>query len=253
MQTSSAGVEFYTAPGVLPEGTALTNATGAYGLAISEHMLGMLLMIDKKLELYRDGQRQELWASQGNVRSVYGAHVLVLGMGDIGGSFGRLCKAMGARVTGVRRTNTAKPDYADQVRLMEDLDQLLPEADVVAVTLPGTPATRNLLSRERISRMKPGAVVLNVGRGYIIDTEALCDGLESGHLGGAGLDVTDPEPLPAGHRLWQLPTAVVTPHVSGGYHLQETHNRIAGIFAENLRRFVNGEALKNQVDLAAGY
>lgn len=253
MQTSSAGVEFYTAPGVLPEGTALTNATGAYGLAISEHMLGMLLMIDKKLELYRDGQRQELWASQGNVRSVYGAHVLVLGMGDIGGSFGRLCKAMGARVTGVRRTNTAKPDYADQVRLMEDLDQLLPEADVVAVTLPGTPATRNLLSRERISRMKPGAVVLNVGRGYIIDTEALCDGLESGHLGGAGLDVTDPEPLPAGHRLWQLPTAVVTPHVSGGYHLQETHNRIAGIFAENLRRFVKGEALKNQVDLAAGY
>ena len=118
--------------------------------------------------------------------------------------------------------------------------------------LPGRAAPK-LLRREDLSIMKPGAVVLNVGRGYIIDTEALCDGLESGHLGGAGLDVTDPEPLPAGHRLWQLPTAVVTPHVSGGYHLQETHNRIAGIFAENLRRFVKGEALKNQVDLAAGY
>lgn len=253
MQTSSAGVEPYIQPGVLRPGARLTNAAGAYGLAISEHMLGMLLMIEKKLELYRDGQKAELWAGQGNVRSVYGAHVLVLGMGDIGGSFGRLCKAMGAHVIGVRRTNTAKPDYADQVCLMEDLDRLLPQADVVAVTLPGTPATRGLLSRERIGRMKPGAVVLNVGRGYIIDTEALCDALENGRLGGAGLDVTDPEPLPPGHRLWQLPTAVVTPHVSGGYHLQETHNRIARIFTENLRRFTGGEALKNQVDLAAGY
>ncbi len=253
MQTSSAGVEPYVAPGVLPAGAALTNATGAYGLAISEHMLGMLLMIFKKLELYRDAQKEGLWASQGNVRSLYGATVLVLGMGDIGGSFGRLCKAMGARVIGVRRTPGAKPDYADEVCLTADLDRLLPQADVVAATLPGTPATRGMLGRDRIGNMKPGAVVLNVGRGYVVDTEALCDALESGHLGGAGLDVTDPEPLPQGHRLWRLPTAVVTPHVSGGYHLQETHNRIIEIFAENLRRFATGEPLKNQVDLAAGY
>ena len=253
MQTSSAGVEPYTRPGVLEPGIALTNATGAYGLAISEHMLGMLLMVLKKLELYRDAQREERWAGQGNVRSVYGATVLVLGMGDIGGDFARLCKAMGAYVIGVRRANRAKPDYADEVRLIGDLDGLLPRADVVAVTLPGTPATRGLLDRETIGKMKPGAVVLNVGRGYVIDTEALCDALESGHLGGAGLDVTDPEPLPPGHRLWKLPTAVVTPHVSGGYHLQETHNRIVGIFVENLRHFVKGEPLRNQVDFATGY
>lgn len=253
MQTSSAGVEPYTRPGVLGQNVTLTNATGAYGLAISEHMLGMLLMVLKKLELYRDVQNEERWAGQGNVRSVYGATVLVLGMGDIGGDFGRLCKAMGAYVIGVRRTNTAKPDYADEVRLTAELDELLPRADVVAVTLPGTPATRGLLDRARIGKMKPGAVVLNVGRGYIVDTEALCDALESGHLGGAGLDVTDPEPLPPGHRLWKLPTAVVTPHVSGGYHLQETHNRIVGIFADNLRHFMNGEPLRNQVDFATGY
>lgn len=110
-----------------------------------------------------------------------------------------------------------------------------------------------MLGRERIERMKPGAVVLNVGRGYIIDTEALCDALESGHLGGAGLDVTEPEPLPKGHRLWGLPTAVITPHVSGGYHLPETHERIIGIFADNLGRFLRGEALRNTVDFATGY
>ena len=253
VQTSSAGVEAYTKPGVLSEGAVLTNATGAYGLAISEHMLGMLLEIFKKLELYRDAQREEDWRSQGNVRSVYGSTVLVLGMGDIGGDFARLCKAMGAYVIGVRRTDTRVPDFAHEVHLTGELDELLPRANVVAVTLPGTPATQGLISRERIARMKPGAVVLNVGRGSVLDTEALCDALESGQLGGAGLDVTDPEPLPRGHRLWQIPTAVVTPHVSGGYHLLETHERIVGIFAENLRHFLAGEPMRNVIDFATGY
>lgn len=253
MQTSSAGVEFYLQPGVLPKGAILTNATGAYGLAISEHMLGMLLMIFKKLELYRDAQRQSIWQSQGTVRSVFGSTVLVLGIGDIGSEFAKLCKAMGAYVIGLRRTDGEKPDYVDEIHLTDDVDTLLPRADVVAVTLPGTPATRNLLNRERLSKMKSGAVVLNVGRGSIIDTEALCDGLESGQLGGAGLDVTDPEPLPGGHRLWNIPTAVVTPHVSGGYHLPETHQRIVNIFSENLRRFLEEKPLMNVVDPGTGY
>lgn len=253
LQTSSAGVEFYTAPGVMPKGAVLTNATGAYGLAISEHMLGMLLMIFKKLELYRDAQLKEDWSGRGEVRTLMGATVLVMGMGDIGGSFGRLCKAMGAYVIGLRRTDGRKPDYADEVHLTGELDALLPRADVVAVTLPGTSGTRGMLGRERIGMMKPGAVVLNVGRGYIIDTEALCDALESGRLGGAGLDVTEPEPLPKGHRLWGLPTALITPHVSGGYHLKETHDRIVDIFAENLGRFLRGEKLRNQVDFETGY
>jgi len=253
LQTSSAGVEWYTRPGVMPAGAVLTNATGAYGLAISEHMLGMLLMIFKKLELYRDAQNRQEWGSQGEVRTLVGATVLVLGMGDIGGSFARLCKAMGAYVIGLRRTDSIKPDYADEVHLTGELDRLLPRADVVAVTLPGTPETKGMLGRERLGMMKQGAVVLNVGRGYIIDTEALCDALESGHLGGAGLDVTEPEPLPPGHRLWSLPTAVVTPHVSGGYHLQETHKGIVRIFVENLGRYLRGEPLRNQVDFATGY
>lgn len=253
LQTNSAGVEPYIVPGVLAEHTMLTNATGAYGLAISEHMLGMLLEIMKKLELYRDEQQRENWQSRGAVSSVYGSTVLVLGMGDIGGEFGMRCKALGAKVLGVRRKNAEKPEYADEVHLIEDLDELLPRADVVAVTLPGTAATKGLIGRERIAKMKDGAVLLNVGRGYIVDTDALCDALESGKLSGAGLDVTEPEPLPRGHRLWKIPTAVVTPHISGFYHLKETHERIVRIFAENLERFRKGEPLKNQVDFATGY
>ena len=253
LQTNSAGVEAYIQPGVLAGDTLLTNATGAYGLAIAEHMLGMLLELFKKLELYRDAQKSGAWQSQGAVKAVYGSTVLVLGMGDIGGEFAARCKALGAKVIGVRRSLRPCPEYADEVHLLEDLDSLLPHADVVAITLPGTDATRGLMSRERLAKMKEGAVLLNVGRGFIVDTEALCDALERGHLSGAGVDVTDPEPLPPTHRLWNIPTAVVTPHISGFYHLRETHERIVGIFLENLRHFQAGEPLRNLVDFATGY
>lgn len=253
LQTNSAGVEAYIQPGVLAGDTLLTNATGAYGLAIAEHMLGMLLELFKKLELYRDAQKSGAWQSQGAVKAVYGSTVLVLGMGDIGGEFAARCKALGAKVIGVRRSPRPCPEYADEVHLLEDLDSLLPQADVVAITLPGTDATRGLMSRERLAKMKEGAVLLNVGRGFIVDTEALCDALERGHLSGAGVDVTDPEPLPPTHRLWNIPTAVVTPHISGFYHLRETHERIVGIFLENLRHFQAGEPLRNLVDFATGY
>ena len=253
LQCNSAGVEPFLQPGVLHSKTLLTNATGAYGLAISEHMLGMLLEIFKKLHLYRDAQHQHQWQSLGQVRSIEGSTVLVLGMGDIGGEFARRVKALGAHVIGVRRTDTRCPDYADEVHLTADLDQLLPLADVVAVSLPGTRETAGLLDRRRIALMKEGAVVLNVGRGSIIDTEALCDALESGHLGGAGLDVTDPEPLPVEHRLWDIPNAVITPHISGFYHLPETLERIVRISAANLKAYTEGLPLKNLVDFSTGY
>ncbi|MCH5353018.1 MAG: D-2-hydroxyacid dehydrogenase [Acutalibacter sp.] len=253
MQTGSAGVEGYLKLPIWKRGTILTNSTGAYGLAISEHMLGTLLEILKKLELYRDAQKTGSWNSQGRVKSIWNSTVLVLGMGDIGSEFGKRCKALGAKVIGIRRTDRAKPDFADEVATLEKLDDLLPQADVVAITLPGTEATKNLFHRERMERMKDGAVLLNVGRGSIVDTEALCDALESGKLWGAGLDVTDPEPLPPDHRLWSIPTAVITPHVSGYYHLKETHERIFTLFAENLKRFLAEEPLHNQIDLSAGY
>ena len=251
LQLQSAGAENYAAQ--MPKGAVLTNATGAYGLAISEYMIAAALMLMKGLHLYRDNQRQGLWKDEGKVRSFQGATVLSVGMGDIGGEFAARCKALGAKVIGVRRSPRPCPEYADEVHLLEDLDSLLPQADVVAITLPGTDATRGLMSRERLAKMKEGAVLLNVGRGFIVDTEALCDALERGHLSGAGVDVTDPEPLPPTHRLWNIPTAVVTPHISGFYHLRETHERIVGIFLENLRHFQAGEPLRNLVDFATGY
>lgn len=253
LQLNSAGADMYVQKGVLKEGVILTNATGAYGLAISEHMIGVLLEIFKKLHYYRDNQNSNLWKDEGEVKSIYGSTVLIVGLGDIGGEFGKKIKALGGYTIGIRRSDTNKPDYLDELYLLDKLDEVLPKADVVALSLPGTKETYKLFSAEKLSKMKDGAVLINVGRGTAIDTEALCDALESGKLMGAALDVTDPEPLPSGHRLWNIKNAIITPHISGDYHLKETHNRIVRIATENMRLFLKGEKLKNIVDFSTGY
>lgn len=253
LQLNSAGTDGYTAPGVLPEGALLTNATGAYGLAISEHMLGCLLMLMKKLHLYHLEQQDQHWSDHGQVTSIYGAKTLVVGLGDIGGEFAQRMHALGSSVTGIRRNKTAKPDYLDALYQMDALMDCLKDADIVASSLPGTKETLRIFDREAFAAMKPGAFFLNVGRGTAVDSDALAEALNSGHLAGAAVDVTDPEPLPAGHPLWSAKNVLITPHISGNYHLQETHERIIRIAAENLRRFLAGETLKNMVDFSTGY
>jgi len=251
VQLSSAGVNDYMR--VLPESTLLTNMTGAFGLAISEYMVAVLTMMVKKLHLYRDNQNRGVWLDEGKVKKIEGSTVLVVGLGDIGGDFARRMKALGAYVIGVRRANPEKPDYVDELHLFDDLDELLPRADAVTLSLPSTPATYHLFDAGRLAKMKPGAFFVNVGRGDAVVTDDLCDALESGHLGGAAVDVTEPEPLPEGHRLWGIRSAIVTPHVSGFYHLDETYERSVNIAAENLARFVNGQELLSLVDRATGY
>jgi len=252
LQTNSAGVDGYL-DGCLPKNAVLTNATGAYGLAISEYMLAVWLEQMKKLHTYRDVQHTSTWKDLGPVTSAWESTVLVLGLGDIGGEFAKRAKALGAYVIGVRRKGTDKPDYVDELILTEKLDEYLPKADCVAITLPGTKETKGMFGAERLAKMKDGAILLNVGRGMTVDSDALVDALESGKLSGAGVDVTDPEPLPADHPLWKQENAVITPHVSGGFHLEETHNRIIRIMAENLRAFCAGKPLKNVVDFETGY
>lgn len=253
LQLQSAGVGEYAEDGVLPDGAVLTNASGAYGLAISEYMVGVLLELYKKLHLYRDNQAESRWSSQGKVKSIYNSTALVVGAGDIGCEFAKRVKALGAYTIGIRRRNIQKPDYLDELYLMDKLKELLPRADIVALSLPGTSLTTRIINRETLKLMKHDAVLINVGRGSAVDTDALCDSLESGHLWGAALDVTDPEPLPKDHRLWKIKNAVITPHISGGYSLQETYNRIFRICADNLEAFANGEGFINVVDRSAGY
>ena len=252
LQLTSAGTGDYCA--AVKPGVILANASGGYGLAISEHMLGMTLALMKHLTQYRDNQNQNVWQDAGTVCSIYGAQTLVVGLGDIGGEYAKRMCALGSHVVGIRRTVGEKPNYVEAVYTLDDLDALLCDADIVALSLPETPQTRGLFDATRISKMKDGAILLNVGRGSAIDTSALIAALQSGKLAGAGLDVTDPEPLPPDHPLWQCKNALITPHVSGGFHLEETLRRILKLAAHNMKVHFSGTGeLRSVVDLATGY
>ncbi len=253
IQLGSAGADGYTATGVLRAGAVLTNASGAYGLAISEHMIACLLFLMKKLDRYAADQASHAWQDHGGVASVWNSRTLVVGLGDIGGEFARRMHALGSRVTGIRRHIAPKPDYLEGLYQEDRLFDCLKEADVVASCLPGTKDTYKLYDKEAFAAMKEGAYFLNVGRGSTVDSLALADALNSGHLAGASVDVTDPEPLPPDHPLWDARNILITPHISGGDHLRETKERIVAIAADNLNRFVTGRPLCNVVDLTAGY
>lgn len=253
IQLGSAGVGEYIKEDVLRDGVILTNASGAYGLAISEYMLGVLLELYKKLHLYRENQIESNWHYEGPVKAVYNSTALIVGLGDIGGEFAKRLKALGAYTIGIRRSDANKPDYLDELHFMDELETLLPRADIVALSLPATKLTERIINRKTLGLMKQDAVLINVGRGNAIDTNALCDALESGHILGAALDVTDPEPLPKDHRLWKIKNAIITPHVFGGYSLAETHERIIKISASNLEAFLNNKSLVSVVDFSAGY
>lgn len=253
LQLNSAGADQYTKEGILNKGVILTNSTGAYGLAVSEHMLAMLLELLKKLHIYRDNQNKRLWKSEGRVKSIYNSKVLIVGLGDIGCKFGEMIKSLGGYTIGIKRRESKKPSYIDELYLNDKLDELLPQSDIVALCLPATTETHRLFDKERISNMKKGSILLNVGRGISVDTEALCDAIENNHLSGAGLDVVDPEPLPSSHRIWGLENVVITPHISGWYNLSETYERIFEISLDNLERFLNNDELFNIVDFNTGY
>ena len=251
-QISWAGADGVLAGG-LPENVLLTNASGAYGLAVSEHMVAATLALLKRLHQYARLQAAHDWRLLGSVRSVEGARVLVLGVGDIGGSYARKMKALGACTVGVKRTPGEKPDWLNELHTMDALDELLPSADIVAMALPGGRATDGLMDAHRFARMKQGAFLVNAGRGNSVDLDALKAALASGRLGGAALDVFDPEPLPADDPLWDDPRVIITPHASGKFLMRETAERVVRICGDNLRRYAHGEPLLHVVDRKLGY
>ena len=203
LQLNSSGADAYAAEGALAPEVILTNATGAYGLAISEHLLAATFFLKKKLGRYYINQKNREWKDEGQVTAIAGSRTLVLGLGSIGGDYARKMALLGSRVIGIRRTKAACPDYLEEIGTFEDIDRFLPEADIVAMALPNTPQTYHIMNEERLSGMKRGSILLNVGRGTAIDQDALVKVLRNGPLAGASIDVTDPEPLPEDHPLWR--------------------------------------------------
>ena len=253
LQLESAGTDAYIKPGVLSSRTLLTNATGAYNKAVAEHAFALTLMLMKKLYLYRDEQRRAHWSDHGTVSSLSNATAAIVGLGDIGLHYARLVKAMGAKVIGVKRRLSACPEGVDELAMTQDLDNVLPRADVVMSVLPNTAATRYIYTDRRFNLMKNSALFINCGRGNAVAPEVLCRALSEHKIAAAAVDVTEPEPLNADSPLWALENLVITPHISGGFHLPETFERIVDISVENLSTFLEGQELRNVVDFATGY
>jgi len=254
VQLYSSGTNGYTEEGALKAGVRLTNATGSYGVAIAEHMLGQTLMLQKKFNLYMDKQRNEDFTIEKvGLKSIYGSTFIIVGYGDIGTAYGKAIKSLGGYVIGIKRNVYGDEQHADEVYAIEELDSVLGRGDVVATVVPGTLETFQLFNASRFRKMKDGAIFLNVGRGTAVDLNALCDALEIGKLSGAHLDVTDPEPLPKGHRAWKAPNLVITPHVSGNFYTEDTYNRFLEILRQNLENFSQNKSLINEVDFQTGY
>jgi len=251
------------AVGILPlanlakRGILVTNSRGIQAITMAEHVMGGLLLLSRKFNLMLAAQRDRRWIQNEFTREVWpwsvrGRSMTILGLGATGQEVARLAHAFGMRVTGIRRRlDRPVPPFVDQVVGHDQLALALRGCDVLVVSAPSVPETDRLVGAREIALLNPGAIIINVARGKIVDEAALIEGLQQGRLGGAVLDVFEQEPLSPGSPLWDLPNVVISPHSSG---VRPDHwNDVIDMFSENLRRFQHGEPLLNMVDCTAGY
>jgi len=254
IQTAAAGVDRVLTARLRASPVVVTNASGAHAANMAEHVMALMLGFARQLPLLRDAQQRQAWPPPPlpGLFEVEGQTALVVGLGAAGGEVARKALALGLKVTAVRRDPQAEgvPGLERTVGLAQ-LDEELPHADHVIVALPLTAETRGLFDAARIARMRPGAYLYNIARGALVDTAALLSALQSGHLAGAGLDVTDPEPLPAASPLWRLPQVVITCHTAGW--TPNSARRLVDITIDNLLRARAGRPLRNVVDPSLGY
>lgn len=255
IQMTWAGANKYTSAPDYPKGMELTSASGAYGCVISEYIVSGLLALTKKLFMYRAQMQQGGWYKLPEDDTLEGKRVLILGTGDIGRETAKKLKCFGAYTVGVCRTPGKEVPFFDEMDTIHQLDAQLPDADIVVIALPGTNETAGMFDAKRIEKMKQGAILANVGRGFIVNTDALTDALQKERLKGAVLDVTDPEPLQPDHPLRFMEQVVLTPHISGigwGENLF-TRKRILDIFGENIQRDRDNAPKRNVIDFGKGY
>ena len=251
----SAGVDYLMKPGTFAnEQCILTNSSGAYGVSIAEHMIAVSLMMMRKLTYSYEESLHGNWSRPVPQKSLKNSRITVLGTGDIGSSFAKRAKAFEPKkLIGVCRSGKSTETVYDEVYPIAGLDAVLPETDLLAMSLPDTAETKGVLSRERIALLPEGAYIVNVGRGSAIDEDALADSLDAGHLAGAALDVFRTEPLPKQSRLWTTKNLLITPHVAGNLTLEYTLDRNVEMFCEDLMRYREGKPLAHLVDRVRGY
>jgi len=248
----SAGVDEALSPEMLERPIALTNAKIIQGPEIADHAMAMLLALTRGLHRAIEGRKKEEWRPLLHEPvELRGKTALVVGLGGVGIQLAERAAAFGMRVVGVDAEDIPYHGALAEILRPEGFRDALLRADVLFLAAPLTPATRGLVGRDELARMKRGAYLINVCRGPLVDTDGLVDALREGRLAGAGLDVTDPEPLPKGHPLWQLENVIITPHIAGVS--DGVAARKLELVKDNLRRFARGLPLRNLVDKAKGY
>lgn len=257
VHTSAVAVETLCLPQLFARNVAVSNTRGVQAVPIAEHVMAVTLALAKQIPFVMENQQQARWAQNEFVGArlpwlLKGRTLGLIGVGTIGSEIARRAEAFGMRVIALRR----RPAYGtighvERVYGKADLEQFLGQCHVLVICAPLTTETLAMMGEEQFAQLPKGAVVINVGRAKILDTDALMNALDSGHLGGASLDVFPHEPLPADHRLWTTPNAILTPHTSG---FRQGHwEEVIDLFGDNLDRWLRGEPLKFQVLPELGY
>jgi phosphoglycerate dehydrogenase-like enzyme len=257
LQLSSAGATHVLFPEMIASDVIVTNSRGLYGVPIAEHLIGMMIILARQLHTaYRfqlEGKwpREEMFARSPTFLELHGSTAGIIGLGDIGLAVAERAKALGMRVLASKRHVGARPACVDELLGTDGLSYLLRESDFVIIAAPLTPETQGLIGEAELRAMKPTAYIFNVGRGAILQEAVLVRALKEGWIAGAGLDVTEVEPLPQESELFRLPNVVLTPHYSG---LRPNYwDHAVEIFRANLVKFLRGEPLDKVVDKRSGY
>lgn len=252
LQVTSAGVEGVLTPELKARDVVVTNAKIIQGPEISDHALAMLLALTRGLNVLIPARANEEWRREGYaLTELRGRTAVVVGLGGIGTQIAVRANAFGMKVVGVDPKDTPYLPFVEKTVPPDRLDEVLPQADVVFVAAPHTAKSEKMFGPRQFGLMPKGGYFIAVSRGKVYDMPALVSALETKHLAGAGVDVTDPEPLPKGHPLWKMENVIITPHIAG--RSDREHPRYIELYKENLKRFANGEPLLHVVDKEQGY
>ncbi len=249
IHVAAAGVDAVMTPEIASSNVVVTNARGVFNQAIAETVVGMMLVFAKDMITTLSLQSQRRWLHRDN-EMLAGRNALIIGAGEIGRAIGRSAASLGVEVIGMATSERQDKDFG-LVRSIDDLELLLPHADFVILVLPLTDHTRGIIGAKQLKLMKTSARLINVGRGQLLDEDALIGALQSGSLAGAALDVFQTEPLPVDSPLWAMPNVIVSPHMSADFH--GWLEALADQFLENLDRWLTGQPLLNVVDKKLGY
>ena len=252
LHTPSAGIDAYTNPSIYARSDVIvTRSKDVFNIQIAEHVIMLFLALSRGLATSVRSTVEGKWIRMSGQRELSGSTVLIVGAGAIGNELAKQLQGFGCRVIGVKRDLSVIPPHYDEICSDADMDARLPEADYVALCLPRTPATFGMFDYRRFHLMKPTAIISNIGRGDAIVMADIDRALREGLIGGAGLDVTEPEPLPEGHPLWSAPNTIITSHTSGSSI--HANQRRFEVFYDLWKRFAAGQPMHSTVDFSKGY